>query len=74
MSEIATPRVTPNGSEAVTGIYRQDAQPNAAPTPAVPQPLAKPGFQPGHIDADTAAAAQAVRSTPPVQSRGDPND
>jgi hypothetical protein len=34
---ITTPRHTPNGSESSTGIYREDSQPNAAPTPAVPQ-------------------------------------
>ena len=66
-------RSTPNGPGA-DGTYSSDSAPNVAPTPAVPQPVAKPGFNPGHIDAETAAAAQAVNTAPSTPQGGDDND
>jgi hypothetical protein len=65
-------RATPNGPGA-DGTYSSDSAPNTAPTPAVPQPVAKPGFNPGHVASDDIAAAQATRSTPP-QPGNDSND
>jgi hypothetical protein len=66
-------RYSPNGPDASGSYGNPGSAPNVTPSPVPPTVVSKPGFQPGHIDAETAAAAQAV-NTAPSTPQGDSDD
>jgi hypothetical protein len=68
---ILTSRTTPNGP-AQDGTYREDSQPNAAPTGTPAPVVGKPAFTPAPVPIE--AQAQATRSAPSTPQGGDDND
>jgi hypothetical protein len=67
-NDLSSSRVTPNGS-AQDGQYREDAQPNAAPSATPPAVENKPSFSLNLVPAEAQTLAQAVapRETPPIR-------
>jgi hypothetical protein len=66
-------RVTPNGP-AQDGSYREDSQPNAAPTGTPAPAVDKPAFQAAPVPPEAQQLAQATNTAPSTPPHGDEND